>query len=241
MAENKKSIVVYADWIDKFEELEDDEAGRLIKHFFRFVNDLNPTAPDRTTKLMFIDIENTLKRDLVKWEERAKRSRENGNKGGRPKETQRNPEEPKKTQQVILKPKKPDSVNVSDNDSVTDSVIETDILLKKETKFIFKDALIEYGFKKELVEDWMIVRKNKKASNTKTAFDGFISEIEKRSSDINEVLSVMVTGSWSGFKWEWYDKLKNDKNGTESKTQFRTVSDEYAAKIARGLQPDKLL
>lgn len=71
MAENKKSVIVYADWIDKFEELEDDEAGRLIKHFFRYVNDLNPEYPDRTTKLMFIDIKATLKRDLTKWEDKA--------------------------------------------------------------------------------------------------------------------------------------------------------------------------
>ena len=71
MAENKKRVVVYADWIDKFEELEDDEAGRLIKHFFRYINDLNPEAPDRITKLTFIDIKNTLKRDLDKWEEKS--------------------------------------------------------------------------------------------------------------------------------------------------------------------------
>jgi hypothetical protein len=69
MATGKKNILVYADWIDKFEELEDDEAGRLIKHFFRYVNDLNPEYPDRTTKLMFIDIKATLKRDLDKWED----------------------------------------------------------------------------------------------------------------------------------------------------------------------------
>lgn len=71
MAENKNKVIVYADWIHKFEELEDDEAGRLIKHFFRYINDLNPEAPDRTTKLMFIDIKNTLKRDLGKWEEKS--------------------------------------------------------------------------------------------------------------------------------------------------------------------------
>jgi len=71
MAENKKRVVVYADWIDKFEELEDDEAGRLIKHFFRYINDLNPEPPDRITKLTFIDIKNTLKRDLDKWEEKS--------------------------------------------------------------------------------------------------------------------------------------------------------------------------
>jgi len=70
MAEDKKSILVYADWIDKFEKLDDDEAGRLIKHFFRFVNDLNPTAPDKLTEIAFVDIESTLKRDLKKWEKK---------------------------------------------------------------------------------------------------------------------------------------------------------------------------
>ena len=68
MATDKKGVIVYADWIDKFEELNDDEAGRLIKHFFRYVNDLNPEAPDRITKISFIDIEKCLKRDLKKWE-----------------------------------------------------------------------------------------------------------------------------------------------------------------------------
>ncbi|MDD2819718.1 MAG: DUF6291 domain-containing protein [Flavobacterium sp.] len=68
MAHDKKVVMVYTDWMEKFEILEDDEAGRLIKHFFRFVNDLDPEAPDKITKLSFIDIENTLKRDLIKWE-----------------------------------------------------------------------------------------------------------------------------------------------------------------------------
>lgn len=117
MAENKKSIVVYADWLKKFETLNDDEAGRLIKHFFRYVNDLRPIAPDRITEIAFIDIEASLKRDLVKWELRADRSRENGKGGGRP---PKEPTKPIETQQVILKPRKPDSVNVSVNVSVND-------------------------------------------------------------------------------------------------------------------------
>lgn len=114
MAEGKKGIIIYADWLKKFEALEDDEAGRLIKHFFRFVNDLNPKAPDRITELSFIDIEQSLKRDLVKWENKANRSRENGKLGGRPVK-----EEPTITQQVILEPKEPVSVSVSDNVSVS--------------------------------------------------------------------------------------------------------------------------
>ncbi|MFA9219863.1 MAG: DUF6291 domain-containing protein [Sediminibacterium sp.] len=64
----KKGILVYADWIHVFESLKDAEAGRLIKHFFRYVNDQNPEPPDKITKIVFEPIKQTLKRDLVKWE-----------------------------------------------------------------------------------------------------------------------------------------------------------------------------
>jgi hypothetical protein len=103
MAEDKNKVIVYADWIEKFEALEDDEAGRLIKHFFRYINDLNPKPPDRITELSFIDIQHTLKRDLKKWEKRAENSRENGKNGGRPP----NPQKPTETHQVISEPTKP--------------------------------------------------------------------------------------------------------------------------------------
>jgi len=119
MAKDKKSFVAYCDWLESFEELTDEEAGRLAKHLFRYVNDLNPEAPDKITKMCFIPIKQSLKRDLVKYEERADRARENGAKGGRPKT--------KKTQSVISEPKKPDSVNVNDNvnANVNGSVIKT--------------------------------------------------------------------------------------------------------------------
>jgi hypothetical protein len=88
--------------------------------YFRYVNDLNPEPPDKITKMCFIPIKQSLKRDLVKYEERADRARENGAKGGRPK-TQ-------KTQSVISEPKKPDSVsvsvNVNDNVNVKDDGIK---------------------------------------------------------------------------------------------------------------------
>jgi len=120
MAENKKGIIVYADWIDKFEELEDDEAGRLIKHFFRYVNDLNPEYPDRTTKLMFIDIKATLKRDLTKWEDKSPQRIEKARLAGLASaEARRLKKELNSTNEleVELKPTKPTvnvSVNVSD-------------------------------------------------------------------------------------------------------------------------------
>lgn len=67
MAENKKSFLLYADMVNVFDELSDDEAGRLIKHLLHYVNDRNPTAPDKLTKIAFEPIKLQLKRDLQKW------------------------------------------------------------------------------------------------------------------------------------------------------------------------------
>jgi len=78
MAEDKTSIIVYADWIDKFESLSDKEAGQLIKHFFRYVNDKNPELKARVLKMAWHDIEKSLKRDLSKWEGTKKERSESG-------------------------------------------------------------------------------------------------------------------------------------------------------------------
>ncbi len=122
MAEGKNKVIVYKDWIKKFEALKDAEAGKLIKHFFRYINDQNPVAPDRITELAFIDIEMTLKRDLKKWEIAAEKSRANGQLGGRP-ITKNNQEEPKITNQVIYEPRKPVNGIGIVNGSVNDNVI----------------------------------------------------------------------------------------------------------------------
>ena len=73
MAKDKKSILIYVDWIATFNKLEDDEAGRLIKHFFSYVNDLNPTS-DRLTELLFEPIKQQLKRDLKAYEQTCQRN-----------------------------------------------------------------------------------------------------------------------------------------------------------------------
>jgi hypothetical protein len=114
MATDKKKVVVYCDWIETFESLTDEEAGRLIKHFFQYVNDLNPSS-DRLTELMFTPIKQTLKRDLQSWEAKRITNSENGKLGGRPKKTEQNPNKPNGLIKNQIKPKKAVSVSVSDN------------------------------------------------------------------------------------------------------------------------------
>ena len=68
MAENKNSFVLYTDYINTFEELSDEEAGKLMKHILRYVNDKKPVAEDRIIKIAFEPIKQQLKRDLIKYE-----------------------------------------------------------------------------------------------------------------------------------------------------------------------------
>lgn len=123
MAENKKKVVVYTDWINHFNDLTDDELGKLMRHFFMYINDMNPVLNDRILKIAWSPIETTLKRDLKKWEEYTNKQSINGKKGGRPKK----PNETQKTQAFIEKPKK--GVNVNVNDNVNDK--ENDIYISQ--------------------------------------------------------------------------------------------------------------
>jgi hypothetical protein len=72
--------------------------------------------------------------------------------------------------------------------------------------FSFYHSLIKYGGKKELVSDWIKVRKNKRLTNTETAFKKFITQVEKSGYSIDEVLEKCIEKSWGGFESDWFKK-----------------------------------
>ncbi len=79
----------------------------------------------------------------------------------------------------------------------------------KVNKFSFKNELIGLGVDESIADDWLTVRKKKRASNTQTALNGLINQIEKTSLSTNEVIKLCVENSWSGFK---ADYIKDDAN-----------------------------
>lgn len=87
---------------------------------------------------------------------------------------------------------------------------------KKEI-FNFKKSLIDFGFEENLVSEWMLVRKNKKATNTKTTFQKFINEIELASEDKNEILKFIIEKDWKSFEYQWLINLKNEFNKNQEK------------------------
>lgn len=111
MAKNKKSFVAYCDWLEAFEELTNEEAGKLVKHLFRYVNDQSPEAPDRLTKMCFIPIKQSLKRDLIKFETIKEKRVQAGRKGGKANQANARNATPTQANQAV-------SVNGSVNGSV---------------------------------------------------------------------------------------------------------------------------
>jgi len=83
------------------------------------------------------------------------------------------------------------------------------------TKFNFKKELLFIGVSKETLEDWLIVRKKKKASNTKTAFNGLINQIKKSGLSPEEAIKIATEKSWSGFNASWLDSNSKSTVGFE--------------------------
>lgn len=73
--------------------------------------------------------------------------------------------------------------------------------------FDFKKSLIDYGFNLDLVNDWLKVRKTKKATNTQTAYNEFINQVEKSNIDKNEILKLCVSKDWRGFNVKWLENI----------------------------------
>jgi hypothetical protein len=210
MAENKKGFILYADQKELFSQLPDEIAGKLIKHIMAYVNDENPVIDDILINIAFTPIKLQLKRDLVKFEE-TKDRRSVAGKIGAEKRWQTIANDGKRINGIAndSKPKQTIAkIAVKDNVKVK----EKDIHI-----YSFYDSLIKYGFEKDLVAEWIKVRKDKGATNTQTAFKGFIKEVEKNGNDINFILRTCIERSWKGFNSDWMPKIQNELNREPTK------------------------
>ena len=117
MAKDKKSFILYSDIIHTVEKLTDSDAGQLLKHLLRYVNDQNPITDNTLVEIAFEPIKQQLKRDLVKFED-VKVKRSEAGKAGATKRWQEIANANKGIQTIA-------NIAVNDNDNV--NVISKDI------------------------------------------------------------------------------------------------------------------
>jgi len=201
----KKSFILHIDSLGILDKLSNEQAGILLKAFCEYHKTGIEPVLDFTLELVFFNFKAQFERDFEKYEKVVERNTNNGKKGGRPKETETNPENPvgylatEKTQQNPTKPKKADSVN----DSVNDSESVNENKSKKESKFNFLNSLIGLGIHKEIAIEWIEVRTKKGGVNTKTAFDAIAEQIKLSKLSPTDSIKQAVIKNWVGFKAEW--------------------------------------
>ena len=118
MATEKNSFLLYCDIIHTVEKLKDVDAGALLKHILRYVNDQHPVTDNPIVEIAFEPIRQSLKRDLLKYENIRTRNSENAKKRWDAKECDRIPNVPKHTKNA-------------DSDIDSDSDIDKDIKVNK--------------------------------------------------------------------------------------------------------------
>lgn len=77
---NKEGFILYISHKDTFDVLTDEEAGKLIKCIFEYEKSGQMSDVDRTLKLAFIPIKQTLDNNREKYAEKCKKNKENAKK-----------------------------------------------------------------------------------------------------------------------------------------------------------------
>ena len=77
---------------------------------------------------------------------------------------------------------------------------------EKKVKFDFKVKLMELINDEGLVDDFIELRKKKKAVNSESALKMFVNECEKHNYPIIEAVKICIQRNWQGFKYSWIMK-----------------------------------
>jgi len=165
MEEDKISFVLYSDQRGQFDKLSDEQAGKLVKHMFSYVN-LEYPEGDFITELAFEPIKTQLKRDKKKWDKTKEGRSKAGKASAEAKKNKRqqastNSTNVKIVEQTPTNPTVNDNVNVNVN--VNDNVIDNSINNNK-SGLILKNVEIEMLNSSE----WIVsVCRNAKAQGLK--------------------------------------------------------------------------
>ena len=190
----KKSFILHLDSLCVLDEMTLEQKGILFDAIYNFQLGVEVEL-DFSMKMAFAPFKNQFIRDNEKYLQFIEKQSNNGKKGGRPTESQDNPNNPSLSEEP--KPTLNDKVSVKVSASKKDSIIND---------FDFKNKLFELVQDEQIVNDFLIVRKNKKSSNTETAFNGLIKKITQANISVKDAIKICVEKSWAGFDGEWLAK-----------------------------------
>ena len=198
MAKNDNSVIFLKDWKLLISSLSTENQLCFWELFTEYEYNTNQECNNEFVKPIWNFIKSQLDNMKDKYISKTVTANQlNGAKGGRPKKTQDNPNNPNNPMgfsETQITPK--------DNNKDNNKEKEKDIT---PTAFNFYKSLISIGAESKLANEWLAVRKKKKLTDTETAFDGFVREMNKGGLNINETLRICVEKSWGGLNAKWLD------------------------------------
>lgn len=97
----------------------------------------------------------------------------------------------------------------------------------KKNVFPFLQELVKSGVPKNLAEEWIQVRKAKRLTNTKTAFNKVVSESKLANKPLSEVIRICVERSWGGFNHTWNVDDKETEAPTETTQEPKNINNPH--------------
>ena len=103
------------------------------------------------------------------------------------------------------------------------SIVEENIEKEIKVNFSFKKKLLELVNDEILVNDYIQLRKTKKATLSQTFFNLLVSECTNNNFPLDKALTICIEKNWVGFKYTWVKNIelqnKDKTDGKESTTK----------------------
>lgn len=208
--------------------------GQIITSYDSLGRDLNLNKQPVKTALAKLESSGEITRErtrhsllitLVKWEE-MQVEQPDDNPSSNPTATRQQPDDnpsltpTKEVKKERKRRKKEERIEV-DGASSNSS--------KPNERFEALKFLEQIGVEKQVAKDFLENRKNKKLSNTETAFKSLVIEINKTNRTPNEIIKLCAEKGWAAFRdsWDW------EKEFEEQNQNINTVnvSPEFAQQL----------
>lgn len=225
--QGKKSFLLYTDQREVFDELSDEDAGKLIKHIFAYVNDEDPITSDKLLKVAFLPIKTQLKRDLKTWENKQEQRKDAAKKSV---ESRQRTLTSVNERSISFG----DNVNVNGNGNVNDNVnvngnvnkqISANALLSLED--VFNDFKKEKPLKRPYFE---------RMAEVHSTDSGTIESLFKKWAVLKEGESMTIAKAENSFNLYIGNNLKTNYKPAEKSKTYNVFDELY-----EDLQKQKLL
>jgi len=197
----RDGIIIYVQQYEAIKDLSQSDKGLLLDAIFHYhiTGEVMQELPPMVL-MAFTFIRTSIDSNTRKYEAIVERNRENGKKGGRPRNPN-NPSEPKK----------------ADTDTDTDTVKDT------KTKTVSIDDLFsnENVLLKPIVSEWIAYKKEiKDPYKTVRGMKAFVKELQKLSNNDPKVAKEITERSMAN-NWKGIFELNNNGNGKTAITTSR--------------------